>query len=470
MVNLHFIDIVIILFYFIAVTWVAFRLKAKIKGVEDYLLMGRRVTLPLFVGTLVATWYGGLLGVGEISFNSGIVNWVTQGFFWYLSYIVFALILAERLRRSAGITLPDQLDRYYGSKARALGAAFNLINVIPIVYVMSLGIIIQLIFGIPLWMGIIIGGLISVFYTVLAGFYSDVYTDFIQFMIMCTMIPLLVIISVVKFGGYEFLADKVPQSHFSPTGDFSIGEVIVWGFLAMGTLVDPNFYQRCYAAAKPKIAKRGIFISIGFWLFFDICTTFIGIYSRAILPAGTDAKLSMPLYADSILPLGLKGLFFVGIIATIMSTIDSYCLVGGMTISHDIYHKVLKKAADQAKLIKVSRIGVIITCLLAVILSLSYNASIKTIWYVVGSITFSALFFPTLAGMFIVKEGKSRGGLPSMIFGVFGAIGWFALQKAGIVESWGKFFTILEPLYIGLLFSACAFFIFHKRVKEEGHA
>jgi len=188
------------------------------------------------------------------------------------------------------------------------------------------------------------------------------------------------------------------------------------------------------------------------------------------LPAGTDAKLSMPLYADSILPLGLKGLFFVGIIATIMSTIDSYCLVGGMTISHDIYHKVLKKTADQAKLIKVSRIGVVITCLLAMILSLSYNASIKTIWYVVGSITFSALFFPTLAGMFIVKDGKSSGGLPSMIFGVFGAVVWFILQKAGIVESWGKLFSILEPLYIGLLFSAGAFFIFHKKIKESGHA
>ena len=34
-------------------------------GVVDYLLAGRRVTLPAFVATLVTTWYGGILGIGE---------------------------------------------------------------------------------------------------------------------------------------------------------------------------------------------------------------------------------------------------------------------------------------------------------------------------------------------------------------------------------------------------------------------
>lgn len=467
MVDLHIIDIVIILGYFLAVTFLALKLKGKIKGVEDYLLMGRKVTLPLFVGTLVSTWYGGILGVGEISYNSGIVNWVTQGFFWYLSYIVFALILSERLRRSAKVTLPDQLDNYYGRGARALGTLFNFLNVIPIVYILSLGLIIKVVFGIPLWQGIVFGSLISIVYTVIAGFYSDVYTDFLQFIIMCTMIPLILIFSVFTFGGYEFLAERLPQSHFSAIGDFTIGEVIVWGFLAMGTLVDPNFYQRCYAAEKPRIARSGIFLSIGFWLFFDICTTFIGMYARAAMPSLVDAKLSFPLYADAILPIGLKGLFFVGLIATVMSTIDSYCLVGGMTISHDFYRKLLGKERSQEHLIFVSRLGVVMTCVLAMGLALIYNASIKSIWYVVGSITFSALFFPMLAGMFIVKEGKSPAGLPSMIAGVTGAVSWFIVQKMQLLPSISGFVNLFEPLYVGLVLSILGFFLFHRGAVEK---
>ena len=50
--------------------------------------MGRKLTLPLFIATLVATWYGGIFGVAQIAFENGIYNFVTQGFFWYISRVL----------------------------------------------------------------------------------------------------------------------------------------------------------------------------------------------------------------------------------------------------------------------------------------------------------------------------------------------------------------------------------------------
>ena len=47
----------------------------------DHLIMGRKLTLPMFVATLVATWYGGIFGVTKIAFNQGIYNFITQGVF-----------------------------------------------------------------------------------------------------------------------------------------------------------------------------------------------------------------------------------------------------------------------------------------------------------------------------------------------------------------------------------------------------
>ena len=47
----------------------------------ELLLMGRRLTLPLFVATLVATWYGGIFGVTALTFEKGIYNFLTQGVF-----------------------------------------------------------------------------------------------------------------------------------------------------------------------------------------------------------------------------------------------------------------------------------------------------------------------------------------------------------------------------------------------------
>ena len=82
-------DYIIIISYFLILFIIGFYVKRKVNALDDYFLAGRRLTLPIFVATLVSTWYGGLLGVGELSFNYGIVNWLTQGFFWYLVYLFF---------------------------------------------------------------------------------------------------------------------------------------------------------------------------------------------------------------------------------------------------------------------------------------------------------------------------------------------------------------------------------------------
>jgi SSS family solute:Na+ symporter len=38
------------------------------EGLLELLLMGRKLTLPVFVATLVATWYGGIFGVTALTF------------------------------------------------------------------------------------------------------------------------------------------------------------------------------------------------------------------------------------------------------------------------------------------------------------------------------------------------------------------------------------------------------------------
>src|SRR5512137_913758 len=96
--------------------------RTRTSGRLDYLLAGRRLTTPAFVATLVATWYGGVLGVGEYSFRYGISNWLVFGVPYYLAALIFAFALAGRLRRGAALSIPDQLAAAYGPQARRLGA------------------------------------------------------------------------------------------------------------------------------------------------------------------------------------------------------------------------------------------------------------------------------------------------------------------------------------------------------------
>ena len=76
---------------------------------EDYFVAGRAVTLPAFVATLVSTWYGGILGVGEYSWRYGLANWLVFGVPYYLGALLFALFFAKRARETKDYTLPDLL-------------------------------------------------------------------------------------------------------------------------------------------------------------------------------------------------------------------------------------------------------------------------------------------------------------------------------------------------------------------------
>ena len=118
----------------------------------DYMLMSRKLSLPMFIGTLVATWYGGIFGVTEIAFENGLYNFVTQGVFWYATYLIFAFFLVERIKSYEALTLPELVGFMFGKKARFIASIFNFFNVVPITYTISLGILIHGIFSLDFFL------------------------------------------------------------------------------------------------------------------------------------------------------------------------------------------------------------------------------------------------------------------------------------------------------------------------------
>jgi solute:Na+ symporter, SSS family len=463
MLELAIVDYAIIISYFVMLFALGFFIKRKVHNLNDYFLAGRRLTLPIFVATLVSTWYGGLLGVGELSFNYGFVNWLTQGFFWYLVYLFFAFFLANRIRKSNLYTIPDQLERFYDKKSRFLGAIFNFIMVTPAPYVFSMGLIFSIIFGWDLWIGILLGTIVIVFYTIRGGFFADVYTDFVQFFLMMIGVAMIIPLAVQTYGGFDFLTLNLPETHLTLTGGWTTQMILVWGFLAFWTLADPGFYQRCYAAKNDKIPKKGILISIGFWLLFDICTTFTGMYAAAASNAGLlvveSATTSYISIASALLPPALLGLFLTGLIATVMSTVDSFTFLGAMNISHDLYKNIFKKQATEKQVINMTKIGIIITIGFAVILSLFFN-SIVTMWYTIGTLGISALIVPIMIGFFYKGKKSPLASIFSMIAGSVTSLFWMINGYMNL-DSWGwpQYIGGFEPLYPGLLASLLVFVI-----------
>lgn len=402
----------------------------------EYVLMGRQLTLPMFVATMVATWYGGIFGVTKIAYESGIYNFVTQGFFWYVSYLIFAIFILDKISKSNAVTLPDLIGNMFGPKSKSLSAIFNLFNVIPIAYIISLGLFLQILFGGSLVAMMMLGTVFVVIYSLFGGFRAIVYSDLIQFFAMCSVVAIVLFISIWTYGGLEYLQSNLPESYFSPLGTNTLSQTLVWGFIALSTLVDPNFYQRCFAAVDTKTAKKGIFISTFIWCLFDICTTFGAMYAKAAIEVPSDKAYLI--YALGILPAGFKGLFLAGILATILSTLDSYLFIASTTLTYDLMPKKwrLKKSLHH--------LNTICIAILAILLAIYFNGNIKAIWKTLGSYSAACLLFPVLFGYMFPKKLSDNQFIFSCILGIIGVTLW---RHIGLGSYWSE----IDELYIGVL-------------------
>ncbi len=403
----------------------------------ELLLMGRQLTLPMFVATLVATWYGGIFGVTKIAFEQGIFNFVTQGFFWYISYILFAFFIVHKVAKYKAVTLPDLIEQMFGRRAGKLSAVFNFFNVLPIAYVISLGLLIQALFGISFLQGMIIGVTIVVLYTLYGGFRAIVFSDIIQFFVMCLGVFLILVFSYKLFGGISFLKANLPAAHFTLTGGESIATTLVWGFIALSTLVDPNFYQRVFAAKSSKIAKRGILVSTIIWILFDICTTTGAMYARAVIPEAASDKAYL-IYALQILPNGIRGLVLAGILATILSTLDSYLFIAGTTVSFDMMPKKYRGKIYMHKL------GIIAVGIIAVVMGVVFDGNIKAVWKTLGSYSASCLLLPVLYGYIFPGKIKDRQFVFASILGIITVSIWRNISLPG-------FWQNVDELYMGIV-------------------
>ncbi|MBW6458101.1 MAG: hypothetical protein K0B52_02960, partial [FCB group bacterium] len=122
-VTFHPLDYLIIGIYVALLFLIGFIRRKKGRN-EDFLLSGRRLTLPVFVMTLVSTWYGGILGVGEFTYQYGLSNWFVMGFPYYIFALVYAIFIAARIRENSAATLPDLIKEGYGKVPAFISAFF----------------------------------------------------------------------------------------------------------------------------------------------------------------------------------------------------------------------------------------------------------------------------------------------------------------------------------------------------------
>ena len=457
------IDLFLIAAYFGFVIFLGIRAaKKKNDTAESYFLAGRRLTIPGFVATLVATWYGGILGIGEYSYQNGLSTWLVLGLPYYIFAAIFAVFLSKRIREGNSLTVPEMLYENFGKASGLFGGLLIFIISSPAAYVLMLGVLLNLLFGWSLGISILIGAIFSMVYVYSGGFHAIIATDKLQFIFMFIGFGLLLPFAINEYGGLEFLTSNLPSENLTLSGGKPFSYIIVWFFIALWTIVDPSFFQRCAAANSPSVARKGIFISIAFWFLFDLMTVSAGLYARAVLP-DIEPLQAYPLLAEELLPPFIKGLFFIGLLSTIMSTIDSLALISGVTIGRDIIGKIRKNVSQNMDTIY-SKTGVLVTFFTALIIAY-FLPSVVGIWYTFGSLFIPALLIPVVTSYFprLQLNGQSTFWLMLLPFAVSATQLTFGYLNGSQVEPLYPFG--IEPIFPGLTLSGLLYplFLFMER-------
>ncbi len=455
MYTFHFFDWIILFLYILSIIYLGFIQKNKTSDSDrGFILSGRKLSITGFIATLVTTWYGAILGIGENTVLYGIQTWLIFSFPYYIFALIYANWIAPKIRQAGYLSIPEQFRTYYGNKASIIAALIISFLSSPAPYILSLGILIEFLFGIKIGLALIISTLFSVLYVWNGGFSAVVRTDIFQFMLMFLCFFLILLYLSIYIASPIQMISKLPDSYIDPLGGNTIQYVLVWFFIASWTFIDPGFYQRCAAAESPETARKGIFFAVCFWAIFDFLSITTALYAVGIINT-ENALLAYPILAYKILPAGVFGLFITGIVAVLMSTIDSLSLICAISFGRDILWRIQPQPEKLNPLIYIRR-GLVIISIISLFLAYLLPSVVK-LFYLLGSLLIPGLILPFL--LTLRENGKRMKNfgvqwiiLPIIISGI-----WF-----GISNLIGNPLFNIEPFYPGLISSLAYFFIKRK--------
>lgn len=375
--------------------------KRASKGTDDYFISGRSLPWWLAGTSMVATSFASdtpLLVTGLVRSRGIWGNWL----WWGLGIsTIFSVFFFSRLWRRAKVVTEVELTelRYSGKPAAGLrGFKAIYIGLIFNCYVMGAWVMTGLVKVMGVTTGwdkitsILVCVAIATVYSVMAGFWGVIATDFLQFVISVLGAIILAGFALYKVGGLDGLVDKVGEGAlaFFPPGaeaDMSfwtspmawlMGMLLVqwWAFKNSdggGIIIQrmsacKNEKEAVYATLWYNIAHYAI--RSWPWIIVALASLVLLTEADVTFDNKIDHERAYPVMIMKILPTGLKGLLIASFFAAFMSTADSHMNWGASYMMNDFYRRFVRKKALESHYVTMSRIFSVVVVLGAILAAL----------------------------------------------------------------------------------------------------
>lgn len=373
--------------------WAVAFLLLMVGGAFFFYRLARRSESDFFLAGRGLPWWLPASSVFSTHTATDTPMWITGVIYahglrglWYTFFTAWtaigAFVSARIFRRSLAYTQAEwQTQRFGGLGAELLRGWMAGWQVFMNMFILgwvgiAMGKVCALAFGWPVWVGLVLPGLITAFYTLAAGYWGVVMGDFLQGIVAVFAIVLVSLVGVAAAGGPAGVTDRIVElgqhwrlDAFAFTGwvdgDFPIAwwltmlVIAVVGGFGMGTSID--WYveaQRIQSARTVRDATYGLWaggavtlIRNGFW-----AAGILAFFS--LLPniaEAADYELGWFRLGFELLPAGLVGVFFGAILAIHLSTISSHLNLGALYFTRDIYQRYIRPGASERQLVWVGR-------------------------------------------------------------------------------------------------------------------
>ncbi|WAJ39620.1 sodium:solute symporter [Pseudomonas sp. GOM7] len=410
-------DLFVVLLYvaaMLALGWYGMR-RAKTR--EDYLVAGRNLGPGFYLGTMAATVLGGASTIGTV--RLGYVHGISG--FWLcaalgLGIVGISLLLAKPLLKLKIYTVTQVLERRYTPTARHASAVIMLVYALTLAATstIAIGTVMQVLFGMPFWVAILLGGGITVTYSTIGGMWSLTLTDIVQFLIMTIgLVFILMPISISDAGGWDALVATLPASYFSFT---SIGwDTIVTYFLIyfLGIFIGQDIWQRVFTARSEGVARVAGTAAGLYCVLYGLAAALIGMAAKVLLPDLDNANNAFASIVQHSLPDGIRGLVIAAALAALMSTASAGLLAASTTAAQDLWPLLGGKDEDgdaHKNRVFTLLLGVIV---LAIALVVSDVISALTLAY---NLLVGGMLVPLLGAIYF-KRATTFAAILSMLCG-----------------------------------------------------
>lgn len=378
------------------------------------------------------------IGAAGFAYTFGIsAMWMLPGL--VMGYLFNWVFIAPRLNKYAiennVQNLSDYWEKRFEDKSRLLKRTSGvIISVFFIAYMASqlsaAGITFNAILDLGYGTSIILSVSFVLAYTVLGGYTSIIWTDFIQGIVMLGTLLVVPIAMILSMGGFvDFFQtvkdiDPILTSYTGgEVGAAAFGMII--GLLGIGLAYpgQPQLLQRFVTAKDGRAIHNGTYVSMVWVLVVVTGSNLIGLIGRVVMPGLENPEYVFPNMAMSLFPPVIGGIIVAAIFAAIQSTYSSQMMVATQSVASDIIKTTTKKAYSENQNVIIARVVMIALSVLATSIALFELESVfsLTLYAFAG---LASSFGPLMVLSFTKKNITTQGAFSGMVIGTATIVVW----------------------------------------------